>query len=197
MAFRKMNPGLKTFLVRHAIASLFVGLLFVCLSLVPTQLWHSAGEMGRLAFGGEKPALRAGPELDEFDRPLIAIGRRLTEVNTTCVSNSQCGHGRCSPVNDGPLITYQCVCESGWINRDGQVCSYEQKEKLTGFLLSFFVGYLGVDWFYLAAGVSLYVGLGVLKLLTCGGCCVWALADWIRILCNTFPDGNGVALKQW
>lgn len=194
---RKINPALKTFLLRHTIGSLFVGVLFMCVSLVPSHIWQNAGEMGRRAFGGEKPVLRAGPELDEFDRPLIAVGRRLVEVNTTCVSNSQCGNGRCSPVNNGPLVTYECVCNSGWMNHNGQICSYEQKEKLTGFLLSFFVGHLGVDWFYLAVGVSLYTGLGVLKLLTCGGCCVWALTDWIRILCNTFPDGNGMPLKQW
>lgn len=26
---------------------------------------------------------------------------------------------------------------------------------------------------------------------------VWYFVDWIRILCDSFPDGNGVALKGW
>ena len=26
---------------------------------------------------------------------------------------------------------------------------------------------------------------------------VWITVDWIRILCDSFPDGNGVALLQW
>ncbi len=26
---------------------------------------------------------------------------------------------------------------------------------------------------------------------------IWCLVDWIRILANTFPDGNGAPLKNW
>jgi len=26
---------------------------------------------------------------------------------------------------------------------------------------------------------------------------IWYFVDWIRILCDSFPDGNGIALKPW
>ena len=70
------------------------------------------------------------------------------------------------------------------------------KSKLVAFLLSLFIGAYGADWFYLSAGNSNYIFLGVLKLLTCGGCYVWWLVDWIRVLADTFPDGQGRALDS-
>lgn len=50
------------------------------------------------------------------------------------------------------------------------------KNKLTAILLSIFTGGLGIDRFYLG-----YTGLGVAKLLTCGGLGIWALIDLIMI----------------
>ena len=70
------------------------------------------------------------------------------------------------------------------------------KSKLVAFLLSFFIGAYGADWFYLSAGNSDYICLGVLKLFTCGGCYVWWLVDWIRVLTDTFLDGQGRALDS-
>ena len=66
-----------------------------------------------------------------------------------------------------------------------------EKEWLVALLLSFFVGGLGVDRFYLG-----YVGLGVLKLVTFGGCGVWWLIDFILIVMNKLPDAEGNPLRQ-
>ncbi|GHU83830.1 hypothetical protein FACS189468_9300 [Spirochaetia bacterium] len=57
---------------------------------------------------------------------------------------------------------------------------------LTLLLLSFFLGVLGVDRFYVGK-----IGTGILKLLTVGGCGVWALIDFITICTGKFTDANG------
>lgn len=61
-----------------------------------------------------------------------------------------------------------------------------QRDFTTTALLSFFLGSLGVDRFYLG-----YTGLGVLKLLTLGGCGVWSLIDFIMILTGKMTDAQG------
>ena len=54
------------------------------------------------------------------------------------------------------------------------------KDKTTAIILSIFLGWLGVDRFYLG-----YAGLGILKLLTCGGWGVWWVIDIILIVCGS------------
>jgi TM2 domain-containing membrane protein YozV len=58
-------------------------------------------------------------------------------------------------------------------------------------LLSLFVGGLGVDRFYLG-----YTGLGIAKLLTLGGCGIWALIDLILIIMGKLKDADGQDLKR-
>jgi TM2 domain-containing membrane protein YozV len=63
------------------------------------------------------------------------------------------------------------------------------KSFTTALLLSFFLGYLGVDRFYLG-----YTGLGVAKLLTFGGCGVWSLIDFIMIAMRSVKAADGTPL---
>ncbi|GAB2455149.1 hypothetical protein GCM10011375_02870 [Hymenobacter qilianensis] len=62
----------------------------------------------------------------------------------------------------------------------------EGKSQTTAALLSFFLGGLGVDRFYLG-----YTGLGILKLLTFGGFGIWAIIDFVRILTGSLKPKDG------
>lgn len=75
--------------------------------------------------------------------------RSLLQSNTqfpTCVYDTDCGNGKCY---DDHGYSY-CKCKGNYINFQGGICNYHQADKLELFLLSFFVGGLGVDWFMLA-----------------------------------------------
>ena len=115
--------------------------------------------------------------------------------STACTVDADCGNGVC--VQDGSSLVYNCQCNSGYVDdNNGTVCGYEQKSELVAFLLSFFIGVFGADWFYLCKGNGLWIFAGIMKLLTLGFFGIWWLVDWIRILCGAFGDGNGYALNM-
>ena len=163
---------------------------------------------------------------------LLGLASLSMAQSTACTSDASCNNGVCK--------NSTCVCTLGYVTFGNQTCNYKQKEKLTAFLLSFFVGNFGADWFYLASGNGGYIVAGIFKLITgifliggsCFLCCtmicsavdkssikacgivlsvivivlmilcsltnsIWYLVDWIRILTNSFKDGNGVSLKDW
>jgi hypothetical protein len=66
---------------------------------------------------------------------------------------------------------------------------FSDKSLVAAALLSFFLGGLGVDRFYLG-----YTGIGIAKLVTLGGLGVWSLIDFILILVRQVPDSQGRAL---
>lgn len=68
---------------------------------------------------------------------------------------------------------------------------FSNKDWLTAVLLSFFVGVLGIDRFYLG-----HTGLGILKLVTLGGCGIWALIDLVLIAMGNVTDSNGLPLRR-
>jgi hypothetical protein len=68
---------------------------------------------------------------------------------------------------------------------------FSEKDWVTTMLLSFFVGWLGIDRFYLG-----YTGLGVLKLITLGGLGFWYLIDLILIVMGKVNDAQGLPLRR-
>ena len=67
---------------------------------------------------------------------------------------------------------------------------FSDKSYTTALILSILLGGLGIDRFYLG-----YTGLGVAKLLTLGGCGIWALIDLILIAMRNVPDSDGRPLS--
>ena len=137
-----------------------------------------------------------------------------------CYEDKDCGLGFCR--------AYMCQCYRGYMSWNFmETCTYEQRSKLTVFLVSFFVGTLGIDWFILSRGNAGYIIAGIIKLIISLGCCIgwpfiiagaakksrrfiaignvtltaassiWWLTDWIRILADVFYDGHGAPLKPW
>ena len=67
---------------------------------------------------------------------------------------------------------------------------FSDKEYVIALLFSIFLGYLGIDRFYMGQ-----VGMGIGKLLTGGGCGVWWLIDIILIATRSSNDSAGRPLK--
>ena len=57
---------------------------------------------------------------------------------------------------------------------------------VTATYFSLFLGFVGVDRFYMG-----YVWLGILKLITFGGLGIWWLIDLIRIITGDLTPKNG------
>ncbi len=66
----------------------------------------------------------------------------------------------------------------------------EKKQYMVALLLSVFLGGLGVDRFYLG-----YTVLGIVKLVTAGGCGIWWLIDLILIATKKLKDAIGNDLE--
>jgi TM2 domain-containing membrane protein YozV len=65
------------------------------------------------------------------------------------------------------------------------------KSQLLALLLCILIGVLGIHRFYLG-----YIGIGIVQLLTLGGCGIWALIDLILILTGDLQPKNGKYDKE-
>lgn len=54
------------------------------------------------------------------------------------------------------------------------------KDPIVVLLISIFLGQFGIDRFYIGDTT-----MGVLKLITCGGCGIWTIIDWFLIMGDT------------
>lgn len=88
-------------------------------------------------------------------------------------------------IDDKAVICVHCgVAQPG-------PASKSNSDWVTVLLLCFFLGGLGVHRFYVGK-----TGTGVAQLLTCGGCGIWVLIDFIQILTGNFEDANGNKISK-
>ncbi len=64
------------------------------------------------------------------------------------------------------------------------------KDPTTALIISILIGTFGIDRFYIGD-----TGLGIAKLLTCGGLYVWTIVDWFLIMGAT-REKNMEAFQQ-
>ena len=60
------------------------------------------------------------------------------------------------------------------------------KSQIVALLLAIFLGGLGIHRFYLG-----YPGIGIIQLLTAGGCGIWAIVDIIMIATGSLKPADG------
>ena len=65
-------------------------------------------------------------------------------------------------------------------DKETMLISTDWKNPTVGFLFAFFLGGFGADRFWLGD-----TGLGIAKLLTCGGCGIWTIVDYFLIMKRT------------
>lgn len=117
-----------------------------------------------------------GKEIDDKAVVCVACGVPPAKANKYC---GNCG----APTDANAEVCIKCGTKLP--------SSKEGKDWIAALILSIFVGQLGVDRFYTG-----YVGLGILKLLTLGGCGIWWLIDVILIATGKFRDSDGNELVK-
>lgn len=93
-------------------------------------------------------------------------------------------------INDKAVVCIKCGCAVNRVQTEPDP-DKSTKDWLVTLLLCFFVGCLGIHRFY--AGKT---GTGIIQLITCGGCGIWTLIDFIFICMGKFTDSEGKTIKS-
>jgi len=121
-------------------------------------------------------------------------GNEVSEKAIMCVA---CG----TPPKAGDKFCSNCKAETtpealicmkcGVSLKHDNIIYGDEKDWLTTLLLCFFLGVFGIHRFYTG-----HTAIGVVQLLTLGGCGIWALVDFIMIIVGSFKDSKGNLLVK-
>ena len=101
-------------------------------------------------------------------------------------------HSCGAEVNEKAVICVKCGVALGSVQLGTtQLGPVSDKEWTVALLLCIFLGTLGVHRFYTG-----HIGIGVIQLLTFGGCGIWTLIDLIMIITGGLKDAQGRPLKK-
>lgn len=87
-------------------------------------------------------------------------------------------------------ICPKCGVRQPAIAANNQQLQGKDNRGLVLLLLCFFLGAFGVHRFYTG-----HIGIGVVQLLTLGGCGIWVLVDFIMILTGNYKDAQGNVIQ--
>ena len=94
--------------------------------------------------------------------------------------------GQLPPAQPMPGQPMPGRAHAGFAGRGGK----SDKQKVVAALLCWFLGSFGIHRFYLG-----HTGIGVIQILTFGGCGIWVLIDLIMILTGSLNDVDGRELS--
>lgn len=119
-----------------------------------------------------------------------------SEISDQAVICPNCGHepkfGKKFCHNCKAETAYDAViCMNCGVKLESKIQNPEGKDWLTTLLLCIFLGTLGIHRFY-----TKHTSIGVIQLLTFGGCGIWTLVDFIRILTESYTDADGKKLLK-
>lgn len=97
---------------------------------------------------------------------------------------SKCG----KEINDEAVVCVHCGCA---IKNNSTQNITLSKNWLVTLLLCIFLGEFGIHRFYTG-----HITIGVIQLLTAGGCGIWWLIDFILIVCGAFKTSDGSPLER-
>lgn len=97
--------------------------------------------------------------------------------------------------NQGTKFCQSCGEQTNPQDQTCRACGVQLKgsgkDWLTALLLAAFLGYFGVHRFYTG-----HIGIGVIQLLTGGGCGIWYIIDIILIVTKNYKDADGNPLNE-
>ena len=105
-----------------------------------------------------------------------------------------------TPPKAGNRYCYNCkaettpnatICMKCGVGLRNEMAHGEGRDWFTSLLLCFFLGIFGIHRFYTG-----HTAIGVVQLITLGGCGIWALVDFIMIIVGSFRDSDGNLLVK-